>query len=327
MYEPVLSVIVLNFNGRKYIERCLDSLLKTKYDKMEIIVVDNASTDGSKELIKRKYPRDRILLVENSRNLGFCAGNNIGIKKATGDLIILLNNDTVVNENWIKKILKEAESPEVGVIGCKVLFPSGKIIQSWGCKERFLGYWEDIGAGYAVEEIKDRDGIEVDYVSGAAIAIKREVIEKIGQLDPRFFAYVEEVDLCYRAKKAGYKIVISNAIVYHYGSAYWRNFPLKKFYLIYRNKILFIVKNYPKTALVRYLIEYPIRFTYENLKRVLKNKTVTQRISALHVTSDDSQSKILQLLKMYLLNVFFFYLTIIPGLKLSLSVLHQYLNK
>ena len=167
----------------------------------------------------------------------------------------------------------------------------------------------------SIEEQSYEDGWEVDYVSGAALAIKREVIEKIGLLDPRFYAYMEEVDWCYRAKKAGYKVVVSDAVIYHYGSASWQRFPLRKFYLNYRNRILFISKHYPKMMLLKYFLEYPVRFTAESLLNFLRKKTAIQRISP------KNQSKIVlqKLLKIYLTNIFFFYLTIIPGLRLCSS--------
>ena len=311
-YLPKVSVIVLNWNGREYIKRCLDSLLKTEYPKhkLEIIVVDNASTDGSQEIVAREYPD--VILIRNERNLGFCEGNNVGIRKASGDLIILLNNDTYVSKDWIINILKEAKDPKVGIIGCRLLYPSGNIIQSLGCKEKFLGYWEHVGAGCNIESQSYKSLREVDYVPGAALAIKREVIEKIGLLDPRFYAYVEEVDWCYRARKAGYKVVTSNAVVYHYGSVSWKSFPIKQFYLIYRNKVLFISKNYPRTALLKYFVEYPIRFTAEFLSSFLKGRTVTQRASRFI----GYNNVWLILLKKYLFNLFFFYITLIPGLRL-----------
>lgn len=309
---PKVSVIVLNWNGRKYIRECLDSLLGSKYPKnrLEIIVVDNASSDESREIIEREYPE--VTLIKNKENVGFCEGNNIGIKRATGDIIILLNNDTVVDENWICKILEEAKDTKVGVIGCKLLYPSGNIIQSLGCKEKFLGYWKHIGAGHSVEELSHEGELEVDYVPGAALAIKREVVEKIGLLDSRFYAYVEEVDWCYRAKKAGYKVVVSDAVVYHYESASWRRFPLKRLYLTYRNKILFISKHYPKMMLLKYFLEYPIRFTVESLLNFLRKDTVTQRISF----RTSNKNVLRRLLKIFTLNIFSFYLTIIPGLML-----------
>jgi len=325
-YLPKVSIIILNWNGKEYIKRCLDSVLKVKYpkDKLEVIVVDNASTDGSPEIIEREYPN--VILIRNSKNLGYAMGNNIGIKKATGEIIILLNNDTYVDERFIMEIVKFMKRPDVGIVGSLLLYPS-KVIQSCGCKEKFLGFWECPGAGLTLEEGKSlcKDGMEVDYVSGAALAIKREVIDKIGLLDPYFFAYMEDVDWCYRARNAGYRIVVAaNSIVYHYESASWRKMPLRKFYLDYRNKVLFICKHYPKLYILKYFLQYPVLFTLENIIKVIQRRTVTQRLS-----SRINNTKALKILiKMYLYSILFFIVTIIPGLilcnKIYLKRCHNY---
>ena len=309
---PRISIIVLNWNGKKYIRKCLKSIFNSNYpkDRLEVIVVDNASIDGSDRIVANEFPD--VTLIRNSKNLGFCEANNIGIRRSTGDIIVLLNNDVFVDENWLIEIVKTMNKPKVGIVGCKLLYPNGRLIQSCGCKEIFLGYWEHIAAGLGIEEFNCDNEFEVDYASGAAIAIKREVFEKIGMFDSSFWAYVEEVDLCYRARKAGYKVVVApKAIVYHYGSASWQSFPLKKLYLTYRNKILFISKHHHKVALLKYFFEYPIRFTARSLLNFLKKRTKTQRISFKTYNKDVWR----RLLKIYLLNIFFFYLTVIPGLR------------
>jgi len=321
-YLPKVSIIILNWNGKRYITQCLDSVFRVRYpkDKLEIIVVDNASTDGSPEIIKKKYPN--VVLIRNSKNLGYTMGNNIGIKKATGEIIILLNNDTYVDENFIIEIVKHMERPDVGIVGALLLYPSN-VIQSCGCKEKFLGFWECLGAGLTLEEGKQicKDGMEVDYVSGAALAIKREALEKIGMLDSHFFAYMEDVDWCYRARKAGFKVIVaSNAVVYHYESASWRKMPLRKFYLDYRNKILFICKHYSKFHILKYILQYPILFTLTNLVKVLQKRTITQRVSI--ITNEKEALK--RLIKIYLYSIIFFLITLAPALILCKKI---YLKK
>jgi GT2 family glycosyltransferase len=276
VYTPKVSIIVLNYNGGKYLKECLDSVLRTDYHNIEVIVVDNASDDGSPEFVKKHYPQ--VILIENEKNLGFCEGNNIGIRKATGEIIILLNNDTIVDSKWIKEILKKAEDPKVGIVGCRLYFPGSKIIQSLGFRMRFLGYWESIGAGQIdngqFDEIRD-----VDFVSGAALAIKREVIKKIGLFDSEFYAYNEDKDLCYRARKAGYRVITSNAVVYHYGSMSWDRFQIKKIYLNNRNLLRFVIKHYSPKALLRFTFEYPIKSLKLDLIKFLLSETVSQRVT------------------------------------------------
>jgi hypothetical protein len=200
---PLVSVVILNWNGGDYLRSCVKSVLETDYprNRIEVIVVDNGSTDNSAKFIKKIYPQ--VNLIENERNLGFCVGNNIGIKKASGDLIILLNNDTIVDSAWIKEILKKAKNPKVGIVGGRLYFPQTKVIELMGYRSKFLGYREAIGSGE--EDNGQYDEVNnVDSVIGALLAIKREVIAKIGLLDSRFFAYCEDIDLCHRARKAGY---------------------------------------------------------------------------------------------------------------------------
>ena len=280
-----VSVIILNWNGGDYLMRCVDSVMKTDYpgDLLEVIIVDNGSIDGSARLAKKMYPQ--IKLIENGRNLGFCVGNNIGIKHSSGDIVVLLNNDTIVDRNWIKEILKYAQDPRVGIIGCKLYFPGTKIIQSLGFRMRFLGYWESIGAGQEDNGQFDKFGC-VDYVSGAALAVKRKVLDKIGLLDPTFYAYYEDVDICYRARQAGYKVVTSNAIVYHYGSLSWNRLPIRKMYLVQRNGIQFILKHYPPKNLLRYIFEYPIKSFKVDLCKYVRGETVLQKTATLNKTQN-----------------------------------------
>lgn len=277
VYSPIVSVIILNWNGGDYLKRCVQSVLETDYPKnlLDVIVVDNGSTDGSARLIKRMYPQ--IRLIENKRNLGFCIGNNIGIENALGDLIILLNNDTIVESMWIREILKKAKDPKVGIVGCRLYFPRTKVIQVIGFKSKFPGYMEAIGFGE--EDNGQFDSVDdVDYVCGAALVIKREVLANIGLLDTKFYAFGEDIDLCFRAKKAGYTVTTSKAIVYHYRSLSWNRFPLQQQYLCARNNWYLIIKHYPPRALLSYML-YPVRSLKVDWDRFLRGETEPQRVT------------------------------------------------
>lgn len=273
-YSPRVSVIILNWNGKSYLKECLDSVLKSNYNNYEVIVVDNASNDGSKETVKIKYPQ--VILIQNDRNLGFCRGNNIGINNSTGDIVILLNNDTIVHKDWIIEILNASRPPKVGVVGCRLFYAGTNIIQSYGFRMVFMGGWESIGAGQ-IDYGQFDDVMDVSYVSGAAIAIKRTVFSKIGLLDPNFHSYHEDADICFRAKKAGYSVVTSKAIVYHHGSLSWNHFPLKKIYLIQRNHVFFVLKHFSSRNLLYYILGFPIQSLQYCLCRFLKGETVVQR--------------------------------------------------
>ena len=271
---PLVSVIILNWNGVKFIQKCLDSVLASDYSNLEVIVSDNGSVDGSEELIKRDYPQ--VILIENKRNLGFCEGNNIAIERSKGDIVILLNNDTEVDKNWIKEIVRIAQNPEVGIIGCALYFAHTKFIET---------------AGFCIHPsgrniLKYTRLQEVDYVSGGALAVKRSVLERIGLLDPFFFAYCEDMDLCYRAKKGGYKVVMAyNAIVHHYGSQSWRRMPIKQMYLSERNRLYFIFKHFQGLRILKTLTYYEFLYFLMALKKVVTGKTVPKRMDIINSNS------------------------------------------
>jgi GT2 family glycosyltransferase len=306
---PKISIVIVNWNGKKYIRQCLRSIIASNYpkDKLEIIVVDNASNDGSDQIIAREFPE--VILIRNEQNLGFCEANNIGIRHSKGNVIVLLNNDTFVHNEWLNEIVKIINDPHVGIVGCRLLYPDGKIIQSCGCKELFPGYWIHIAAGLTIDEFRMEKEFEVDYVCGAAMAVKRELFDKIGLLDSRFFSYVEDVDICYRARSAGYKVIIApKAIVYHHSSASWKKFPLKRFLLDYRNRFFFIYKNYPK-KLLRYVLGYPIKIHINCITKLSKERNSNSKITSRLPCEEASILK--HILTEYILNTFFFTLSFI----------------
>jgi GT2 family glycosyltransferase len=314
-YFPKISIVIVNWNGRKYIRKCLESVLKSSYpkDRLEVIVVDNGSIDGSAEIIMNEFPG--VILLRNRQNLGFCEANNIGIRHCTGDVVILLNNDAFVDPNWLVEIVEAMKDPEVGIVGCKLLYPNGKIIQACGYKEVFPYYWDSIAAGLENEKFEYVDRFEVDYVPGAALAVKMEVLRKIGLLDPTYNSFVEDLDLCYRAVKNSYKVIVApKAIVYHYGSASWKLFPIQKMYLMYKNKIIFICKHKSRRELLKYIVRFLPLFTRYSLIKYLKKCTVIQRVSKKQKFSRDVNLYSKKLIILYFLNLFFFFITIIPAI-------------
>jgi GT2 family glycosyltransferase len=312
--SPLVSIVILNWNGRDFLKDCVKSVAETNYPKelIETIVVDNGSTDGSADEVKQMYPQTK--LIKNRSNLGFCAGNNIGVKHSRGSLIIFLNNDTIVDKNWIKDLLIRAKGPDVGVIGCRIYYPGTNVIQSIGFCMKWVGFWETMGSGY--EDTGQFNHIEqVDFVSGAALAIKREVVDKIGLFDPDFFAYCEDLDLCYRVKKAGYKIVTCQAKVFHFGSKSFESFPIKKVYLTNRNTTWFILKNYDASKVLRYFIEYPIRISKEDTCKFLMKNSVLQRLSFAEPVQSRSRALHFEALKTEVFTLSLFFASIFPVLR------------
>ncbi|KKQ67178.1 MAG: glycosyltransferase [Candidatus Daviesbacteria bacterium GW2011_GWA2_38_24] len=226
-----LAVIILNYNTNKLTQDCIRSVLKnTKDIKYEIWVVDNASTDKSVEEIKKNFPE--INLIENKENGGFSKGNNLALKKAKVKYYLLLNSDTIVLDNALKNLVDFAKENNFDIVSCKLLnndksfqpnvgnLPKGLSLISWitGLDDIFNKFNFNIGTYHLQDEKFYKNGMEVGWVGGTAMLIGSEVIEKIGYLDENIFMYAEDVDYCWRAQKAGFKVGWTNkAEIIHLG--------------------------------------------------------------------------------------------------------------
>ncbi len=256
-----ISIIILNWNGMHFLNKCLTSIMVyTDYSDYEVIVVDNGSVDGSIRLVEENYPN--VKLIKNCENLGFSKGNNIGVRNSKGDYILILNNDTeMVDKNWLNNAVKLFESDEkIGVIGCKLLYPDGKL-QHAGGKINFLNplFSNHISIGKNPNKADYNKFSEVDYVTAAAIFVKKEVIKKIGVFDEIFSPiYYEDSDFCIRARRAGYKVIYAPniKIIHHESVAKKQHKSEFMNYISTRNKILFCLLNMP-------LKYFPIRAIYE----------------------------------------------------------------
>ena len=241
--NPKIFIIVLNWNQKNNTLECLDSLQKITYRNYKIIAVDNGSTDGSQETIKNSYPE--VIVAENKENLGYAEGNNVGIKYALkhgADYVFILNNDTIADTEALYFLIDEAEkNRNIGIVGPKIYYyEESSRIQSTG--GALNGNFNPLHRGFKeTDKGQFEDVKEVDFVSGSAMLIKREVFEKIGFFDPDFFMYWEETDFCYRARKQGFRvIVVPQAKIWHKGGT--GVMPLITYYMV-RNKLLFLKKN------------------------------------------------------------------------------------
>lgn len=209
------SVIIPVWNGRKYLPDCLEALFAQRYPDLEVIAVDNASSDDSADWIAERYPQVR--LIRNPVNRGFAGGCNSGLQVAQGDILVLLNQDTRVLPGWLQAIVDALRRPEVGIVGCKILYPDGETIQhAGGWIEWPLGFAHHYGQGERDEGQWDEPR-QVDYVTGAAMAFRRTLLDTVGLLDEEFWpGYFEDTDFCFRAREAGYKIwYVPNAVAIH----------------------------------------------------------------------------------------------------------------
>ncbi len=251
--RKLISVIIVNYNGEKFLEECLNSLFTQAYKNMEVLVVDNASSDSSVEFIRNNFKNVKI--IHQNKNLGFAEGNNIAIRQARGEYIATLNNDTIVEKEWLSELVNAMEfDKRIGICASKILFYNNRnIINSTGiCVDKISGFTWDRGFG-------DKDGEKykkkqmVFGACAAAALYRKDMLDQIGLFDDDFFAYHEDVDLAWRAQLYGWKCMyVPAAIVYHHLSATaGLNSPFKE-YFANRNKIWLIVKNYPSPQIFKY---------------------------------------------------------------------------
>lgn len=243
---PYVIIVVLNWNGLADTLECLESLSHVDYPSYEAVVVDNGSTDGSVKAIQGRFPNTR--LIENSENLGFAGGNNVGLRHALAcdvDYVLLLNNDTVVDPRFLIELIEVARADgEIGIASPLILrydapdeiWTAGAVID-WAD-----GSTQRLRAGEATH--REEPVFDVDFVSGCALLAKREVMETIGLLDPDFHLYYEEADFCVRARKQDYRIVcVPKAKIWHKVSrSLGTTSPLVSYYMT-RNALLFLRRN------------------------------------------------------------------------------------
>ncbi len=211
------SIIILVWNGMSYLEACLNAVLAQDYPNFEVIVVDNGSADGSADFVAEQYPQVR--LIRNGRNMGFSAGNNIGLRAATGDVLVLLNQDTVVHTGWLAALTQVLADPTIGIVGCKLLYPDGTLQHAGAYVYGVRG--ESGHTGRHEPDAGQYDQLrDVDFVTGASLGLTRSTFARIGPLDEGFApAYYEDTDWCYRAREAGLRVVYTPAAVAtHYES-------------------------------------------------------------------------------------------------------------
>ncbi|MDX2042633.1 MAG: glycosyltransferase family 2 protein [Acidobacteriota bacterium] len=257
MNSPLVYVIVLNFNGSRWLTACLESLRATEYANFKTLLVDNASTDDGVELVRKNFPE--VELIINSANLGFSEGNNVGIRAALtagANYVVLLNPDTKVTPRWLGELIAVGElEREVGVLGAVQLAYDSDEFNSWtttalsshlsflstkpheGSAKKTSDRMNKIGSRFtgtdhpvnpeakscpSCFEFEEKKWIPVEWVEGACFAIKREVIETVGLLDPIYFAFYEEIDFCRRAASRGYQTaLVPLSRIHHFRGGSW----------------------------------------------------------------------------------------------------------
>jgi GT2 family glycosyltransferase len=246
-------VIILNWNGRRFLERCLRSLLAQSYQDFEIVLVDNGSTDGSVPLVEEEFPQVR--LIANRTNRGFAAANNQAIRATGSELVVTLNNDTEVDSDWLGELVAAAEAhQEVGACSSRMLFAHRPdMINSAGIALDRAGIAWDWRGGEP-DDLQERVPAEVFGACAGAALYRRQMLEEVGVFDESFFAYLEDVDLAWRAQWAGWRAlsVPTARVLHHHSGTAVEGSPLKN-RLLGRNKVWLIAKNYPWPQVLWYL--------------------------------------------------------------------------
>ncbi len=222
---PELEIIIVNYQTPDLTLNCLKSIFSKNWtNEIDVIVVDNNSKDNSLQIIKNSY--SQIKIIESSKNLGFTGGNNLGLNETTANLVLLLNSDTLVKTGALDNLINFANSTDYGIISCQLLNPDGSFQPNGGKLPNlanlllWLSNLDDLLniPSYQMKNRSDFKTVELGWISGAVMLIKKDVIEKIGLLDENIFMYGEDVEYCLRAKRAGIKVGWTNqAQITHLG--------------------------------------------------------------------------------------------------------------
>lgn len=267
------AIVILNWNGLNHLQTFLPSVVEhTPADWAEIIVIDNCSTDESVAWIEKKFPSVKI--IHNSGNLGFAGGYNEGLKQVKDGIWVLLNSDVEVTENWLVPLFNTLKDEKVAAVQPKVL--------AWKEKEKFEhagaagGFMDKLGYPFCRGRIFDavekdngqyNDEAEIFWASGACLVIRSSLFRKSGGFDESFFAHMEEIDLCWRLKNRGYKIMVNpKSKVYHFGGGTLSAISPRKTFLNFRNNLLMLTKNLPMKYWLRIV---PTRMVMDGLAGIV----------------------------------------------------------
>jgi GT2 family glycosyltransferase len=282
--HPKVAVIILNWNGKEDTAECLGSLRAITYPDYEVLVVDNASSDGSSEYLRERFPDLKI--IENKENIGFSAGNNVGIEQALAngaEYVLLLNNDTVVDPIFLNRLVGVAESDaSIGIVGPRMyyytprdmLYYAGATINWYTGRTKHTGIKKADRGQY--NTIKD-----TDFIAGAAMLVKRKVIDAIGMLPMEYFLQYEDIDYSVNARRHGYRLVyVPDARIWHKISVSTNKIGMNKVYFEARNRFIFLKKYSTRLQYFCSTIYYIFYFgplTIVHLLLISKNKEVISK--------------------------------------------------
>jgi GT2 family glycosyltransferase len=272
-FQLDLSIIIVNWNTREMLRECLRSIVSSQPSiNFEVIVIDNASSDDSVAMVKNEFPF--VHLICNNQNVGFAKANNQGIACSSGNYVLLLNSDTEIFPMALEELVCFMNAnPQAGGAGSLLLNPDGSLQVSCFPFPTISGeLWRlfhldriYVHGVYAMEKWNREDNKEVDYLQGASLVLRKEALDQVGTLDEDYFMYSEELDLCYRMTRAGWKMFWTpRSKITHYGGQSTKQVAEKMFLELYRSKILFFRKNHPEN-----LLQYKISLIAASIIRII----------------------------------------------------------
>jgi GT2 family glycosyltransferase len=294
----LISIIILNYNSCDLLTNCVSSIMDSNLTDFEIIVVDNLSSDNSHKECKKKF--DKIILIENEANLGYCEGNNVGLRVAQGDFIVILNPDTVVTPNWIIELKNAHDKFGDGLYQPKILSMSNpKKLGSTGNMINIFGFGFSRGRGD--DDVDQYNEIEeVGYTSGTCLFMSEKIFKKIGFLDPFLFAYHDDLEYGWRARELGIKSYYVPKSVIHHAESFnfqWKPF---KFYLLERNRHYCLLTHYsrktfwkilPELILIEFIVV--IFYTFKGLlfQKIKANVNILKNLGKINQKYDEIQKR------------------------------------
>ena len=276
MIEESVSIILVNWNGKDDTVECIDSIYKnTNHKNYEIILVDNASSDDSVKILKRKFPKVKI--IENKENLGFSKANNVGANKSKSKYLVFLNNDTIVEKNWLSRLLKDIKDKEVGIVMPKIIYSGSDKINTTGGNMSIFGMAFVIGKGEKKMVLNKKE--DRFWASGCCTLMEKNLFEKVSGFDERFFLYSEDLDLSWKVLNEGKKIIYEPASeIYHKEGTSTKklskNYSRPPIYYYYQNRNIFfsIIENSKFPILLFLVLSRAILNIFQSIAFLLTGK-------------------------------------------------------
>jgi GT2 family glycosyltransferase len=269
MVQPKVAIVILNWNGRKYLEQFLPSVLAGTYPQQELIVADNGSNDDSVSFLQTNYPKIRIIQLD--RNYGFAKGYNLALKQVQSDYYVLLNSDVEVQPGWIEPVIDLMEAdPSIGACQPKLLsYREKNLFEYAGAAGGWLDFLGYPFARGRIFDICEKDEGQYDltepifWASGAALFVRARLYHDLFGMDELFFAHQEEIDFCWRMQLAGFRVfACPKSVVYHLGAGTLPKGNERKVFLNFRNNLIMLAKNLPPEQAIW---KIPFRFFLDTI--------------------------------------------------------------